>query len=313
MSLPWSKQDNEWILAQREDRMRQAPRQCSEIEVMAELAALYSTGRLAKMEKSPLARSFGWTRWKLMRRLEAWALADAMPWLDLSPTASAQTPHWWPAGEAEESREDTSDDRQQAHSKRTASAPSRARSSSESKKETKSETADRDSIWTRFAESYQHHSKGTLVQTLYLPNLKSHCKRHGADVVLAAWHWACTSTSAENWHRAKLKGAKLPQAFCRKDGKTFAAIVANRDAEGEPSTPSQIDPSAIFDRFSQAAKRLGHTATPDPDAIHPDRPTALRAWDCLKASGGWVSLCNANPYEVSQMRRSFIQSWGIAA
>ncbi len=137
MSLPWSKVDNEWILAQRDERMRQPARACSEIEVMAEVAAMYSTGRLAKTKRATLARSFGWSPSRLTRALDRWAAMDAVPWVGEQQADSL--PLWWRPATIEGSRKVAANGEQQANSKRTASDPLTRALPSESKKETESE------------------------------------------------------------------------------------------------------------------------------------------------------------------------------
>lgn len=297
--MSFHKANNERWLAFRDERITEG-RRATEGEAYAETMALLYLGRLEPFGFATYARSLGWDRGRLKRRVAEWCREPDAQLVNTTPT-------WWGTASGQVRTASSEDDAQQTHSKRTGDAP-RARSSCKKEKETKSQP----DIWGRFTASYKEHGSRTLKDSLYLPNLKKHCKKHGADFVLDAWHWACTSTSQHNWHR-KLSGAKLPQAFCRADGKTLAAIVANRDADqsGGVQEPAQADPGLIFDRLVQHAAQ--HGTAPQPDDVHPDRPTAIRAWDTLATLGGWGGLCRANNYEVSQMRRSFVTSWGVAA
>jgi hypothetical protein len=132
MSFDWHKADNPRVLAFRDLRIAEG-RKATEHEAWSETLALLAVGRLDRFAFATYARSLGWDRGRLKRRLADWAA-------DVDAQLVNMTPPWWRTAQSPISTGSSEGAAQQTHSKRTADAP-RARSFLEKKKESKTENA----------------------------------------------------------------------------------------------------------------------------------------------------------------------------
>lgn len=138
MSLDWHKANNARALAFRDARISEG-RKATDAEAWTETMALLAVGRLATFACSTYAKSMGWNRGYLTRRLNEWAG-------DIDPQLADMVPSWWrtadetvlPPERTAQSPTSTASSAggvQQTYSRRTADAP-HARSSCKKKIET---------------------------------------------------------------------------------------------------------------------------------------------------------------------------------
>ena len=85
----------------------------------------------------------------------------------------------------------------------------------------------------------------------------------------------------------------------------------------QASTPDKPGPSrpsgeAIFAHLVTLAGQVGRSRNPRASEIHQDQATAERVWQALGGAGGWQALCASTDYDRGQMRRAFVQAWGVA-
>jgi hypothetical protein len=132
MSLDWHKANNPRVLAFRDLRIAEG-RKATEHEGWSETLALLAVGRLDRFAFATYARSLGWDRGRLKRRLADWVA-------DVDAQLVNMTPPWWCTAPIQSTTASSEHGAQQTHSKRTGDAP-HARSFLEKKKETKKENA----------------------------------------------------------------------------------------------------------------------------------------------------------------------------
>lgn len=138
VSLPWLKLDTAAVQALRESRLIEG-RAATELEVLAEFSMLACTDQISRQTLRGLASQWGWSRGRLVRRLQQWADCGALPWLENGgPQVKIMLPTWWTTV-FNKSQEDTATGGPQTDHKRTTNVP-RARSSIEEKEKEREHT-----------------------------------------------------------------------------------------------------------------------------------------------------------------------------
>jgi hypothetical protein len=383
MSLDWHKANNARALAFRDLRITEG-RKATDAEAWTETMALLATGRLTTFACSTYARSMGWNRGYLTRRLEEWSA-------DIDPQLADKVPSWWrTADETGLSSERTAqiptstasseDDVQQTYSRRTADVP-RARSSCKKKKEKNNNGQDTDAsarapsslsaglvdiLKAEGLSSLDKVAKLTSKQILALPGvgpsalvqIERALGGHGlsltpepekpkrdiskAQAVTDIWteefgedypwvdYYRRESQTADKIHaaargdldkvragfRAYITKARNGDAF-PPGPPTLDGFLVKAPSWLQASTPDKPGPArpsgdAIFAHLVTLAGQVGRSRNPRASEIHQDQATAERVWQALGGAGGWQALCASNDYDRGQMRRAFVQAWGVA-
>ena len=102
-----------------------------------------------------------------------------------------------------------------------------------------------DEWWERFQAAYAKHSGRALLRRRWEAPLRRAVKREGADDFFSLWEWVCTCEHSGNWHRANLRGSKLPDAILRKNGESFRGALANRETIEDAPKPTNNKRAAL--------------------------------------------------------------------